>query len=365
LFARCAVGGIRYAYDLDHRTGEESKAAPYHSLRKACASMAERDYYEVLGVSREATPDQIKKAYRGMARKYHPDVNPGDKTAETKFKEAQQAYDVLSESEKRSLYDRYGTAAFQGGGPAGARSGASEWAARQAGPGFENIDLTDLFGPGGMAGGMGGEGVDSGGLFEDLIGRVRGGRGSRRSGPRPARTIEATLAIPFLTAVRGGETTIDIQRDGGGHETLAVKIPPGVESGAKLRLRGRGEPGQHGAPSGDLLITVEAEPHPYFQRLGRDLSVEVPITIGEAVLGAKIEVPTLVGQKTLTVPPGSSSGQKLRLRGEGVPGTAKHPPGDLFVILKNVVPKKFDDESRDLIQKFSERNPMRPRDGLW
>jgi DnaJ-class molecular chaperone len=329
--------------------------------------MADRDYYEVLGVKREASADEIKKAYRSMARKFHPDVNPGDKTAEAKFKQAQEAYDVLSDGEKRSLYDRYGKAAFEGGGPTGPRSGATEWAARHGGAGFETIDLSDLFGPGGAAGGMAGHftGESGGGLFEDLIGRVRGGKGQKRSGPRPGRTTEARLAIPFLTAARGGETTIDVQRDGGQHETLTVKIPPGVESGAKLRLKGRGEPGQQGAPSGDLLIHVEVDSHPYFQRTGHDLSVEVPVTVGEAALGAKIEVPTLSGLKTVTVPPGASSGQKLRLRGEGIAGGAGHPAGDLFVILKIVLPKNSDDESRRLIREFSERNPMHPRTGLW
>jgi curved DNA-binding protein len=332
---------------------------------KGRLSMAERDYYDVLGVSRDATPEQIKKAYRGLARRHHPDVNPGDKTAEVKFKEAQQAYDVLSDSEKRSLYDRYGTAAFQGFGPTGPRSGASEWAAQAAGPGYETIDLSDLFGAGGTAGGMGSEAPGGGGLFEDLIGRVRGGKGGRRAGPRPGRSSEAGLAIPFLTAVRGGETTIDVQRDGGHHETLTVKIPPGIESGAKLRLRGRGEPGQHGAPNGDLLITVQVEPHPYFKREGRDLTVDVPVTIGEGVLGAKIEVPTLEGLKTMTIPLGTSSGQRLRLRGQGVPATGKHSAGDLFVVPKVVVPKILDDDSRRLIREFTDRNPANPRDGLW
>src|SRR4051794_39803574 len=186
--------------------------------------MAEADYYETLGVPRDATPEAIKKAYRTQARKYHPDVNPGDKKAEAKFKEAQQAYDILSDAEKRSLYDRYGKAAFEGMAAAGPRAGATEWTANQAGPDI-SFDFGDLFGTGGPGGAS--DAVHGGGIFEELLGRVRGGRGGRRpAGPRPGRNLEAHLTIPFLTAVRGGETTIDLDRDGQ-RESLVVKIPPG------------------------------------------------------------------------------------------------------------------------------------------
>src|SRR5262249_4677012 len=199
--------------------------------------MAQRDYYEILGVARNATPDAIKKAYRGLARKHHPDVNPGDKSAEAKFKEVQQAYDILADQEKRAAYDRYGHAAFEGmAAAAGPRAGGTEWASRFGHEGYETIDLSDLLGDlgGAHAGG------DAGGpsIFEDLMGRVRGGRTSR---PRSGRTIEASLTIPFLTAVRGGETTIEVQRGSGKPESLVVKIPAGIDTGAKLRLKGRGE----------------------------------------------------------------------------------------------------------------------------
>ena len=328
--------------------------------------MPDRDYYEVLEVSRDATPDQIKKAYRTLARKYHPDVNPGDKTTEARFKEVQSAYDVLSDPEKRALFDRHGMAAFQAGhGPAGPRSGASEWAAQHGAADYSTIDLGDLFGQAGMAGAdIGGE--ESGGLFEELLGRVRGGRpGGRRSGPRPGRTTEASLSIPFETAVRGGETTVSLQRSNGQVENLAVKIPAGIETGAKLRLRGRGEPGSHGAAAGDLVVTVGVEPHRYFEREGHDLTVEVPVTLGEAVLGARIDVPTLDGLRTLPIPAGTSSGRRLRLRGQGVPARGSQAAGDLFVVLKVVVPKNVDDESQRLIREFEEKNPLRPREGLW
>jgi DnaJ-class molecular chaperone len=324
--------------------------------------MAQRDYYEVLGVARDAAPDAIKKAYRALARKHHPDVNPGDKSAEAKFKEVQHAYDILADQEKRAAYDRYGHAAFEGMAAAGPRAGATEWASRfgHGQEGFEPIDLSDLLGT------FGGpqHGAPSGGpsIFEDLMGRVRGGRSSR---PRAGRTMEASLTIPFLTAVRGGETTIEIQRGPGSPESLVVKIPPGIDNGAKLRLKGRGEPGPKGAPAGDLTITVDVNPHPYFKREGRDLQVEVPITVSEAILGARIDVPTLDGMKALTVPAGSSSGLKLRLKGQGIPAAAGKPEGDLFVLLKVVVPRSIDATSRRLIQDFSERNPQSPRAGLW
>lgn len=336
--------------------------------------MPDRDYYEVLGVARDASADAIKKAYRTQARKYHPDVNPGDKKAESRFKEVQQAYDILSDPEKRALYNNYGNAAFEGA-TAGPRAGAHEWTARQAGPGSgydQSFDFNDFFGAGGAAGpGAGaGEGDQGGGgIFEELLGRMRGGGGrgrqQRPTGPRPGRNVEAHLTIPFITAIRGGETQFEIEREDGKRESLAVKVPSGIESGAKLRLRGQGEPGEQGGPRGDLTIHVEVEPHPYFTRDGRNLSVEVPISVSEATLGAKIEVPTLDGTKTLPVPAGTSSGQKLRLRGQGVPEAGGKPAGDLFLIPKIVVPKKLDETSQRLLQEFAERNPQHPREGIW
>lgn len=339
--------------------------------------MSETDYYEVLGVARDASPEAIKKAYRALARKHHPDVNPGDKSAESRFKEVQGAYDVLSDAEKRALYDRYGKAAFEGmaAGPRGA--GPQDYTFRQGAPGFESFDFSEFFGPGGAGPGVAGGAAPGGGfqeeghggIFEEILGRMRGGRTAGRRGPQPhagrgGRNLETHLAIPLLTAVRGGETTIEIQR-GDKHEALVVKVPPGIESGKTLRLRGQGEPGEHGGPKGDLTIHVTVEPHKYFTREGRNLLVEVPITVGEAVLGAKVDVPTLDGLKSLTVPPGSSSGLKLRLRGQGVPPHGDKPGGDLFVVLKVVVPKTPDEESQALIRQFTEKNAMRPREGLW
>jgi curved DNA-binding protein len=322
--------------------------------------MPERDYYEVLGVARDATPDSIKKAYRGLARKFHPDVNPGDKTAESRFKEVQQAYDILSDPEKRSLYDRHGHSAFDAMSAAGSRVNAQEWAASFGNQGFDEVDLSDLLGAFGTAGHAGQPGGAS--IFEDIMGRVRGSRSPRQ---RAGRTMEAEITIPFLTAVRGGETTIDIQRPSRKHESLVVKIPAGIDTGAKLRLKGQGEPANKGTPPGDLTVTVHVDPHPYFKRDEHNLLVEVPISVPEAILGAKVDVPTLDGTKSLTVPPGSSCGQKLRLKGQGIPASGGKPQGDLFVVLKIVVPKNVSAASRRLIEDFAERNQFNPRDGLW
>ncbi len=328
--------------------------------REVSRTMPKRDYYEILGVARDAAPDAIKKAYRGLARKFHPDVNPGDKTAESRFKEVQQAYDILSDPEKRARYDQFGHAGIDGMAAAGARPGTSQWTTHFGEPGYETIDLSDLFGN--LGGGAHGE-TAGGGIFEDLLGRVRTGRSGQKRAA--GRGLEANLSIPFLTAVRGGETTIQVQRGSGKSESLVVKIPPGIDTGAKLRLKGQGEPGTKGSPPGDLTITVQVEPHPYFTRDGRNLSVEVPLTVSEAILGAKIDVPTLNGMKSLTIPPGSSSGQKLRLKGQGIPASSGKPEGDQYVVLKVVVPKTADATSRRLIQEFAERNPSNPRAGLW
>ena len=191
-------------------------------------------------------------------------------------------------------------------------------------------------------------------------------RGGRPGKQKASRSQEANLSVPFLTAVRGGETTVDIQRGSGKPESLVVPIPPGVDTGAKLRLKGKGDPAAaKGTPAADLIIHVHVDPHPYFKRHGHDLDIEVPISVSEALLGARIDVPTINGMRSLPVPAGSSSGQKLRLKGQGVPGSGGKHDGDLFVVLKVVVPKHIDETSRKLVQEFSDRNPQNPRAGLW
>jgi DnaJ-class molecular chaperone len=296
-----------------------------------------RDYYEVLGIPREAPEADVKKAYRKLARQYHPDRNPGDKTAETRFKEVQEAYDVLSDKTKRTQYDRFGFAGPQAGNGAG--SGPFQWQSPggfSAGS-FNAEDLGEIlrqFGMGGMPG-MGGEGEPF---------TRRRGRG-RRAEPQHA---EAEAAIPFLTAALGGKVSLSI--DG---RQVDVKVPAGVEDGKKLRLAGQGPGG------GDLYLKLHIELHPYFRREGNNVILEAPLSISEAVLGARIDVPTLDGSRlTVKVPPGTSSGSRLRLRGKGIAG------GDQLIEVKIVVPRVEDARSRELIEEFARLHPQNPRAGL-
>lgn len=314
--------------------------------------MAKRDYYETLGVKREASADEIKKAYRKLARKYHPDLNPGDKTAESNFKEVQEAYDVLADATKRDQYDRFGTAAFESGPGPGGRSQSYSWS-NQAGPevqfdfGDSGINIEEMLG----------------GLFGERgpAGRGRGGRRGARFAQVPGADIETELTVPFRTAAMGGE--IEVSLAGERTQRLSVTIPPGVSDGARLRLAGKGQPSPAGGRPGDLIILIRVEPHPFFRREGDDIYIDVPITVAEAALGAPIEVPTLEGTLTITVPPGTSSGQKLRLRGKG--GKKKTGDrGDQYAVMKIVLPKQLDETSRRLIEEFAQRNPLEPRRNL-
>jgi curved DNA-binding protein len=289
-----------------------------------------RDYYEVLGVPRNASEADIKKAYRKLARQYHPDRNPGDKQAEARFKEVQEAYDVLNDKTKRVQYDRFGFAGpeFGGQGPFRAQGGGP------AGFEFQGVNPEDLES---ILGAFGGGG------FADIFGRR--GRGRARAA-RPPESIEAEVAIPFLKAALGG--TVSLNVDG---RTIDLRVPAGVEEGKKLRLAGQGPGG------GDLLVRVKIEPHPYFRREGRNVILEVPISVTEAILGAKVDVPTLDGTHlTVTVPAGTSSGARLRLRGKGIAG------GDQFIEIKIVVPKPHDQRSRELIEEFARLHPQNPRE---
>ncbi len=300
-----------------------------------------RDYYETLGVSKGASEDEIKKAYRKLARQYHPDRNPGDKQAEARFKEVQEAYDVLSDKSKQTQYDRFGFAGANAhGGPGG--PGGFNWGGG-GGPGNFEFQgdpeaaaemFRDLFG--------------GAGSFEDLLGsRQRGGR-RRTARPEPAGAVEAEATIPFQAAAVGGTVALHV-----GDRQLDVKIPAGVEDGQKLRLRGQGPHGE------DLLLKLHVAPHPYFRREGNNVVVEVPLSLAEAVLGAKVDVPTLAGERlSVKVPPGTSSGARLRLRGKGIAG------GDQYIEIKIVVPAPKDERSRELIEEFAKLNPQSPRAGL-
>lgn len=315
------------------------------------------DYYKTLGVQRDAGASDIQKAYFELARKFHPDLHPDDKTAKQKFQEVQRAFEVLSDPAKREMYDRYGSAFEQGAQP-GPSSRGPRGGRRTAPPGpeFQDFDFSQIFGGG--AGFEGSEGA--GGGFADFFSQFR------RGGEQPGRSARQTPAqyeieIPFQTAVTGGEVQLELTRSSGKHETVAVRIPAGIEAGKKIRLRGQGEP----QGEADLLVKVNVAPHPYFQRRGDHLDVRAAVTVGEAALGAKIDVPSPHGTITVRVPAGSSTGSKLRVKGQGV-RAKNRTPGDLFVEVQVVLPKQLDTESQDLIRRFDERNPQQPRaDFRW
>jgi len=311
--------------------------------------MADFDYYQVLGVPKNATKDAIRKAYRKLAREHHPDANPNNPQAAEKFKQIQEAYDVLSDEKKRPLYDQFGkdyehaaraaAAGAAGGGAGGFPFGGS-------GP----IDLGDFFGQGG---------VD----FSELFGG--GGSGGRTRGRRAARgaDLRATVNVPFETAVRGGTVDLSLDRNGQS-ETLSVKVPAGVTEGQVVRLTGQGSPGRNGSP-GDLYLTITIAPHRYFRREGANLLLDAPVTPAEAVLGARIEVPTLSeGMGVVTIPPGTSSGAKLRLRGKGVLDPQTQQVGDQYVVIKIVVPKKPSESEKALYEQLKEMD-VSPRSHLW
>lgn len=291
------------------------------------------DFYKVLGVSRDASRDEIRKAYRKLSRENHPDVKPDDSAAAARFQQVQNAWDVLGDQEKRAKYDQFGHAAFD----------RSSGPFRQEGP----IDLGDLFGGGGFD-------------FGDLFG---GGRRAKR--PQKGQDVTASIEVAFTTAAEGGSYELTLNT-ASGIRRLDVRIPAGISHGQAVRLKGQGHPGQNGGPPGDVRVTVNVAPHPWFRKEGNNLLVEVPITMTEAALGAKVDVPTLTeGLITVTVPPGSSSGSKLRIRGKGCPDRSSGQRGDLIVVLKIVVPKELDEHSRRLLEEFAERAVGNPRDGLW
>ena len=357
------------------------------------------DYYKILGVDKAASIDDIRKAYRKLARKHHPDINPGNKEAENKFKEISIAYDVLGDDKKRKLYDEFGEAGLAAGFDADKARSYQQWqqqSAAGAGGGYEfNMDdLSELFG------GLGGVG--------------RRGRSNGQAAVR-GEDIESFMDIDFLDAVRGFQTSITLQRPvtcdtcngsgtrpgskpmqcpecggsgsksvaqgplqfrqtcprcmgsgklpgdpcavcrGSGRvlrpDTIRVNIPPGAEPSKRIRLRGKGEAGMRGGPPGDLYIIPRIRPHPLLTRSGKDLSMDLPITIGEAVRGATVEVPTPMGKLNVKIPAGAQSGQQLRLKGKGVPAHGQSPAGDLYLRLMIRVPKD-NNISADVIDKL-------------
>ena len=375
------------------------------------ATSTKQDYYELLGVARGAPQKEIRQAYRKLARKYHPDLNPGDKSSEEKFKQVQEAYDVLSDTKKRQMYDQFG---FEAPGASGAPGGVE--------PGDVHFDF------GGFDFGSQGSG---GASFRDLFGQFfRGGGGAAgqaRQGPEPGSDLEYQVEIDFWEAVRGTAKKLTIARldtcsecrgsgavgqpqtcstcggtgqvtqtsgrmrfnmacsrcggtgrvrnlcrmcGGEGRQrradTIEIRIPAGVHTGSRVRVAGKGNAGAGGAAPGDLYILIDVRPHPFFERRGGDLYTVVPITVTEASLGAKIEVPTIDGRSILRVPPGTNSGQKLRLREKGVPSARRSAQrGDQYVELQVVVPKPTDERVRNLLRELQQLAPDDPRKDLF
>lgn len=382
------------------------------------ATTTKQDYYELLGVPRKASAKELRAAYRKLARKYHPDLNPGDKSAEEKFKQIQEAYDTLSDTKKRQMYDQFGfNVPGQGGGPGPGYGGGGS-------PEDIHFDFGgfDFGGGGGQASG----GAGGGASFRDLFSQFfRGANAAQATQERePGDDLEYQIDITFAEAMRGtvkklsftrldvcnvchgtgvapgdekvcptcggsGQVTqvsgkmrfqITCSRCGGTGklrtacrncggegrvarmETLDVRIPPGAQTGSRVRVAGRGNVGLHGGPPGDLYIVMKVEPHPFFERRGDDLFTLVPITVTEASLGAKVEVPTIDGRSQVRIPPGTNSGKKLRLREKGAP-SARHSGkrGDQIVEVQVVVPKPEDERVRNLLKELSKIDPEDPR----
>ena len=298
----------------------------------------EKDFYALLGVPKDAEQPAVKKAYRKLARQLHPDHNPGDAKAEAKFKEIGEAYSVLSDPEQRQQYDQL--RAMAGGGP---RFTAGSRAEGPGGAGFE-----DVFG--GLFGGGGNSRVrysTGGGGFEDVLGGLFGGGGfGQARGPRRGTDLTASTTLQFRTAAEGSTVSLGVEG-----RTVNARIPAGVRDGQKIRLRGKGRPGDVGAEPGDLVITVSVEPHPVFTAEGTTLKVTVPVAFDEAALGATIEVPTLDGTPVkVKVPAGTPSGRTLRVKGKGI--VTPKGTGDLLVTVQVVVPQRLSPAAREAVQAF-------------
>ncbi len=290
------------------------------------------DPYTLLGIPRTATEKQIRSAFLKLAKTSHPDVNPGDKKAEERFKAISSAHDLLSDPARRARFDRGELdAAGQEVPPRGYRPSGYQ--------------------PGG--------GQYSGGDMDDILSSMFGAQGRGATRPRRGSDQRYTLTVSFMEAARGATQRLALP--GGGD--LNVQIPPGTESGQTLRLRGKGGPGAAGGPAGDALIEITVTPHPLFRREGRDIHLDLPITIGEAVLGGRVPVPTVAGAVTMAVPPGSDSGTKLRLRGKGIPEHGKQPAGDAYATLRVMV-GPTDDALRDFLREWAPGQAFDPRTGL-
>jgi molecular chaperone DnaJ len=307
--------------------------------------MPEKDYYDILGVKKNATDEELKKAYRNLAKKYHPDKNKGNKEAENKFKEISEAYAVLSDREKRQQYDRLGREAFSGaGGPFGAG-------------GFDFQQFAEQFA---RAGGRGrtGRRAGGGGGFTDIFSDLFGGGVEFEQGPERGADVEAELTIDFRGAVLGA--TMDLRING---SSIKVKIPEGVADGQRIRLRGKGAPGMGGGAAGDLNVLIHVRPHPLFERRGDDIYIDLPVTIGEAIRGAEVEVPTIHGPVRARIPAGTQAGQTFRISGKGVKKKGGGY-GDHYYRVQMVVPRSVSSEAMEAVETLEKQYSENPRAGL-
>ncbi|MEK6375867.1 MAG: J domain-containing protein [Acidobacteriota bacterium] len=310
--------------------------------------MAAKDYYDILGVKKTATDDELKKAYRTLAKKYHPDKNKGNKEAENKFKEISEAYAVLSDKEKREQYDRLGREAFSGGSPFGAG-------------GFDFSQFAEQFGrAGGRARGGRRTGGGGGGGFTDIFSDLFGGGGGAGYEPGPERgpDLEAELTIDFRDAVLGA--TMDLTING---SSIKVRIPEGVKDGQRIRLRGKGAPGSIGGPAGDLNVLIHVRPHPLFERRGDDIYIDLPVTVGEAIRGAEVEVPTIHGPVRAKIPAGTQEGQTFRISGKGVKKKGGGH-GDHYYRVHVHVPKRVAPDAMDAVDTLEAQYIENPRANL-
>jgi molecular chaperone DnaJ len=382
---------------------------------------AKHEYYETLSVPRGASADDIRKSYRKLARKYHPDLNPGDKSAEERFKMVQEAYDVLSDPKKRQMYDQFGFYS-ENGYPGGAPGGAGP----QPGMDFGGFDFSEFFSGAGGRRQQASEGF--GGSLKDVFSQFfKSGAQEREATPEKGTDLEYGLNIDFWQAIKGAQPRLNITRydvcdtchgsgsaggttvtcpecNGTGQvgqmagamrfnlscprcggsgklknacpachgegrvaktEAVEIRIPPGARTGSRLRVPGKGNAGSHGAPPGDLYITTHVEPHPLFHREGDNIEIRVPITVWEAGLGAKIEVPTIDGRALLKVPQGTQNGQRFRLREKGVFNARTNERGDQIVEVVIQPPKAQDERTRELLRELSKLHPEDPRSDLW